>query len=69
LRTTYQDHAHSAHYWTENKWEGRVHNFDWLIDKFWPLPTEHNRHRIEKYYWPDNWRKFYDHSIYSWMEI
>lgn len=60
LTTTYQDHAHSAHYWTENKWEGRIHDFDWLIDKFWPLPTERNRHRTEKYYWPENWRKYYE---------
>lgn len=60
MSTVYQDHDHSARYWTTNQWSERSHDFDWLIDKFWPLPTEHNRHRVEKYYWPDNWRKHYD---------
>lgn len=35
----------SAAYWTSNLWKKRVHNFDWLIDKFWPMPT-----------WPNNWQ-------------
>ena len=54
----YRDHDRSARYWTENKWPERVHDFDWLVEKFWPLPTEHNRHRTEKYYWPEDWRKY-----------
>ena len=33
-------------YWLENEWEGRVHDFEWLIEKFWPIPT-----------WPDNWKE------------
>jgi hypothetical protein len=32
-------------YWWNNRWEERAHDFEWLVDKFWPLPT-----------WPDNWR-------------
>jgi glycosyltransferase involved in cell wall biosynthesis len=32
-------------YWFYNRWEERVHDFEWLIDKFWPIPT-----------WPDDWR-------------
>lgn len=32
-------------YWLNNRWSGRVHDFEWLIDRFWPVPT-----------WPDNWR-------------
>ena len=39
----------SAHYWVENQWEHRVHDFDWLIEKFWPVPS-----------WPKNWRKYYE---------
>jgi hypothetical protein len=33
-------------YWLGNKWPGRIHNFDWLIEKFWPVP-----------HWPENWRE------------
>lgn len=32
-------------HWYNNRWSGRVHDFEWLIEKFWPVPT-----------WPDNWR-------------
>lgn len=32
-------------YWWFNRWEERIHDFEWLIDKFWPLPG-----------WPDNWK-------------
>lgn len=26
-------------YWLNNQWEGRIHDFDWLIDRFWPVPS------------------------------
>jgi len=32
-------------YWINNKWPNRKYDFEWLIDKFWPVPT-----------WPENWR-------------
>ena len=32
-------HAWSARYWMTNAWDKRVHDFEWLIDKFWPVPT------------------------------
>ena len=32
-------------YWWHNRWEEQVHDFQWLVDKFWPLRT-----------WPENWR-------------
>ena len=32
--------------WLNNKWEGRVHDWEWLIEKFWPVP-----------HWPENWRE------------
>ena len=35
----------SFNHWWYNKWEDRIHDFEWLIDKFWPLPE-----------WPDNWK-------------
>ena len=31
-------------YWINNKWPERVHDWEWLVEKFWPIPT-----------WPDNW--------------
>ena len=33
-------------YWINNKFPKRVHDFEWLIEKFWPVPT-----------WPKNWKK------------
>lgn len=33
-------------YWLNNRWEKRVHDWEWLLEKFWPVPT-----------WPDNWRE------------
>jgi glycosyltransferase involved in cell wall biosynthesis len=36
--------VYSAEYWMQNKWEKRVHDIEWLIDKFSPVPT-----------WPENW--------------
>ena len=32
-------------HWFNNRWEERVHDFEWLVDKFWPVAS-----------WPDNWR-------------
>ena len=32
-------------YWFKNQWEERVHDFEWLVEKFWPLPG-----------WPNYWR-------------
>ena len=42
-----------ADYWLENKWPKRIHDFDWFVDKFYPMPT-----------WPENWREAYN----KWME-
>jgi len=33
-------------YWWNNKWEERVHDLEWLIKKFWPIPD-----------WPADWRE------------
>lgn len=54
LDEVYHDHEISARYWMSQP------GFTDLINRFWPLPTENNRHRIEKYYWPENWRMQYD---------
>jgi hypothetical protein len=31
--------AWSADYWLNNRWPGRVADFKWLMEKFWPVPT------------------------------
>jgi hypothetical protein len=33
-------------YWVNNKWPKRIHDWKWLIDKFWPVPG-----------WPENWEE------------
>ena len=52
-------HKKLAEYWTRNKWAKRIHDFDWLIDKFWPLPTANNHDRRDRHVWPENWKKMY----------
>lgn len=39
-------HKYSGEYWMGNQWEGRIHDIDWLVDRFWPVPT-----------WPEDWRE------------
>jgi len=53
-------HRDFARYFLRNKWEGQIHKFDWLIDKFWPLPTPSTVRQGEKYPWPDDWRNLYN---------
>lgn len=43
---------YSADLWLNNRWEERVHDFKWLIEKFWPVPT-----------WPEDY-----HSLWSGTE-
>jgi len=45
-RSWHEGLAYSTDLWLNNRWEGRIHDFEWLIDKFWPVPT-----------WPDDWRQ------------
>lgn len=37
---------YSTDLWLNNRWKDRIHDFEWLIDKFSPVPT-----------WPEDWRK------------
>lgn len=54
MQTVYADHDDSASRWIFlHKKE-----FEALIDRFWPFPFENNRHRAEKYFWPEDWKKF-----------
>lgn len=54
----HHSHISVAHYFVENHFPNKIHNFDWLIEKFWPLPTKETITRGEVYYWPTDWRKF-----------
>ncbi|MEK9200802.1 MAG: glycosyltransferase [Patescibacteria group bacterium] len=36
----------SAPHWMNNEEPNMIHQMEWLIEKFWPVPT-----------WPDNWRE------------
>lgn len=33
-------------HWINNQEPNMIHTFEWLVDKFWPLPN-----------WPDNWKE------------
>lgn len=39
-------HEYSARFWMNNRWAGRAHDIEWLIEKFWPVPT-----------WPEDWQE------------
>lgn len=45
-REPYRSAAWSTDYWMNNRWEGRAHDIEWLVDRFWPLPG-----------WSDNWKE------------
>ena len=31
--------AYSADFWLNNRWVDRTHDIEWLVDKFWPVPS------------------------------
>jgi hypothetical protein len=38
-----------AKYWMGNNWKERFHDLEWLIDKFYPIPT-----------WPENFKELWE---------
>lgn len=32
-------HNYAADYWMKNSWPKQIHKIDWLIERFWPVPT------------------------------
>src|SRR3990172_823176 len=42
----------SFDYCMNNRWEKRIHDIEWLIDKFWPVPT-----------WPTNWKELVHENL------
>lgn len=54
-RGYHMDHAQevksyeiAARYWVGNEWCERIHDFDWFVEKFMPMPT-----------WLENWKQIY----------
>lgn len=45
-RETTKGNAYSADYWLNNRWEERIHDLDWLVERFWPVPS-----------WPNNYKE------------
>jgi len=45
--------VYSADFWMNDKWDPswpeKIHNLEWLIDKFWPVPS-----------WPHNWKELHN---------
>jgi hypothetical protein len=39
-----RSNIYSYDFWINNRWEKRIHDFSWLVEKFWPIPN-----------WPDDW--------------
>lgn len=59
-----RSYTYSTNYWVNNNWEGRIHDFSWLVERFWPLPLENTKVRGEKYFWPENWKEIlYDRTM------
>lgn len=46
MREIKRSYLWTANYWMRNAWPEAAHKMEWLIDRFWPIPT-----------WPDNWRQ------------
>jgi len=44
-----ESERYSTDFWVNNKWDKRIHDFKWLVDKFWPLPGWLEDWEDEKY--------------------
>lgn len=51
-------HAYSARFWMTNSWRDRVRDLEWLIDKFWPVPTWQEFGSVEEAF--KKWHEHYD---------
>lgn len=48
----YAGHTWGAHRWMRNEEPGMTYKFEWLVDKFWPVPT-----------WPDDWKSRIEEKV------
>jgi glycosyltransferase involved in cell wall biosynthesis len=51
----------SARYWSSDEWPYRIHDFEWMIDHFWPLPTKEHHCNAERHFWEPDWKEKYYH--------
>jgi len=58
----FKSHVAIAKYFVNNQWPERMHDFAWLVEKFWPLPTRYDPARTQSYYWPENWKSYYSQN-------
>lgn len=47
-------HTYSAKYWMNNRWSQRMHDMEWFVDKFSPMPT-----------WDSNWKEQWAQHEYN----
>ncbi len=45
-RAVQAGHEYATMYWLRNSWPGQARPFEWLVERFWPIPG-----------WPENWRE------------
>jgi len=55
----FRSHEAIAKYFVNNQWPRAIHDFTWLVEKFWPLPTKNDPTRNQAYFWPDDWKSYY----------
>ncbi len=48
----YTGHTWGAHHWMRNEEPDMTYKFEWLVDKFWPVPT-----------WPDDWKSRIEEKV------
>lgn len=46
MREIKRSYLWTANHWMRNEWPQAAHKLEWLIDRFWPVPS-----------WPANWRE------------
>lgn len=49
---TEQTYKWTAEYWLSNTWPDRIHDFEWFVDKFMPMPG-----------WPEDWKEKYEQYL------
>jgi len=42
----------AVEYWLKNKWPERIHDLEWFVEKFMPMPT-----------WPENWKELWENYL------
>ena len=63
FRDIANSHRLVTKYWINNSWGKQIHNFDWLVDRFWPLPLPGRHASRDRHLWSDNWKDYYEGKI------